>query len=87
MNFKAPEITTLKFRRRRTSAAPSRTTTTMSAMEDGLRLLMWHFAAYARKATPGGCARCRRLLQLFRLHASVCDRPEQDQPCRVPLCR
>ncbi|OEL38266.1 BTB/POZ and TAZ domain-containing protein 2 [Dichanthelium oligosanthes] len=55
----------------------------------GLRLLMRHFAGCARKAAPGGCPRCRRLLQLFRLHASVCDRPEQDQddqPCRVPLC-
>ncbi|CAL5031384.1 unnamed protein product [Urochloa decumbens] len=57
--------------------------------EEGLRLLMRHFAGCARKAAPGGCARCKRLLQLFRLHASVCDRrPEkdQDQPCRVPLC-
>ncbi|KAL6838899.1 hypothetical protein ACP4OV_031335 [Aristida adscensionis] len=53
----------------------------------GLRLLMRHFATCARKIAPGGCARCRRMLQLFRLHASVCDRPEQqDQPCRVPLC-
>ena len=57
------------------------------ATEDGLRLLMRHFAVCARKAALGGCARCRRLLQLFRLHASVCDRPEQGQPCRVPLCR
>ncbi|CAN6276067.1 unnamed protein product [Urochloa humidicola] len=59
------------------------------ACEQGLRLLMRHFAGCARKAAPGGCARCKRLLQLFRLHASVCDRrPEQehDQPCRVPLC-
>ncbi|CAN6228586.1 unnamed protein product [Urochloa humidicola] len=57
--------------------------------EQGLRLLMRHFAGCARKAAPGGCARCKRLLQLFRLHASVCDRrPEKvhDQPCRVPLC-
>jgi hypothetical protein len=53
----------------------------------GLRLLMRHFATCARKVAPGGCARCKRMLQLFRLHASVCDRPEQDQPCRVPLCR
>ncbi|CAN6239892.1 unnamed protein product [Urochloa humidicola] len=57
--------------------------------EQGLRLLMRHFAGCARKAAPGGCARCKRLLQLFRLHASVCDRSaekDQDQPCRVPLC-
>ncbi|KAL6650919.1 hypothetical protein ACP70R_009844 [Stipagrostis hirtigluma subsp. patula] len=52
----------------------------------GLRLLMRHFATCARKIAPGGCARCKRMLQLFRLHASVCDRHEQDQPCRVPLC-
>ncbi|KAJ1271572.1 hypothetical protein BS78_06G137600 [Paspalum vaginatum] len=52
----------------------------------GMRLLMRHFATCARKVAPGGCARCKRVLQLFRLHASVCDRPEQDQPCRVPLC-
>ncbi|CAL5016298.1 unnamed protein product [Urochloa decumbens] len=58
--------------------------------EEGLRLLMRHFAGCARKAAPGGCARCKRLLQLFRLHASVCDRSaekdQEDQPCRVPLC-
>ncbi|KAF8703491.1 hypothetical protein HU200_032299 [Digitaria exilis] len=65
---------------------PSSTSTT--ECEQGLRLLMRHFATCARRAAPGGCARCRRLLQLFRLHASVCDRPEHehDQPCRVPLC-
>lgn len=50
----------------------------------GLRLLMRHFATCARKIAPGGCTRCKRMLQLFRLHASVCDRP--DQACRVPLC-
>ncbi|KAF8772491.1 hypothetical protein HU200_005709 [Digitaria exilis] len=62
--------------------APSSTSTT--ECEQGLRLLMRHFATCARRAAPGGCARCRRLLQLFRLHASVCDRPEHehDQPCR-----
>jgi len=37
------------------------------ATEDGLRLLMRHFAVCARKDALGGCARCRRLLQLFRL--------------------
>ncbi|KAE8811426.1 Histone acetyltransferase HAC5 [Hordeum vulgare] len=50
----------------------------------GLRLLMQHFATCARKMAPGGCARCKRMLQLFRLHASVCVRP--DRACRVPLC-
>ncbi|KAL5216604.1 hypothetical protein ABZP36_008005 [Zizania latifolia] len=51
----------------------------------GLRLLMRHYATCARKASPGWCTRCKRMLQLFRLHASVCDRPA-DQPCCVPLC-
>ena len=68
-------------------AKPCATEDGGGACQQGLRLLMRHFAACARKAAPGGCARCRRLLQLFRLHASVCDRPEQGQPCRVPLCR
>ncbi|GJN27247.1 hypothetical protein PR202_gb15251 [Eleusine coracana subsp. coracana] len=54
----------------------------------GLRMLIRHFAACKRKAAaPGGCKRCKRMMQLFRLHASVCDRPEQEEkPCRVPLC-
>ncbi|KAM0873165.1 hypothetical protein ACQ4PT_038212 [Festuca glaucescens] len=51
----------------------------------GLQLLMRHFSTCARKTAPGGCARCKRVLQLFRLHASVCD--QTDQTCRVPLCR
>lgn len=51
----------------------------------GLQLLMRHFATCMRKIALGGCTRCKRMLQLFRLHASVCDRP--DQACRVPLCR
>uniref|UniRef100_A0A0E0DFB4 BTB domain-containing protein n=1 Tax=Oryza meridionalis TaxID=40149 RepID=A0A0E0DFB4_9ORYZ len=58
----------------------------------GLRLLMRHYATCgARKAAPGGgCTRCKRMVQLFRLHASVCDRAaphnDGDHPCRVPLC-
>uniref|UniRef100_A0A0E0KS04 BTB domain-containing protein n=1 Tax=Oryza punctata TaxID=4537 RepID=A0A0E0KS04_ORYPU len=57
----------------------------------GLRLLMRHYATCgARKSAPGGgCTRCKRMVQLFRLHASVCDRaaPHDDgYPCRVPLC-
>jgi hypothetical protein len=51
----------------------------------GLQLLMRHFSTCTKKTAPGGCARCKRVLQLFRLHASVCDRT--DQTCRVPLCR
>ncbi|KAK1683900.1 hypothetical protein QYE76_044748 [Lolium multiflorum] len=50
-----------------------------------LQLLMRHFSTCTKKTAPGGCARCKRVLQLFRLHASVCDRT--DQTCRVPLCR
>uniref|UniRef100_A0ACD5URR5 Uncharacterized protein n=1 Tax=Avena sativa TaxID=4498 RepID=A0ACD5URR5_AVESA len=51
----------------------------------GLQQLMRHFATCAKKTAPGGCARCKRMLQLFRLHASVCDRTDQTT-CRVPLC-
>uniref|UniRef100_A0A0D3FX60 Uncharacterized protein n=1 Tax=Oryza barthii TaxID=65489 RepID=A0A0D3FX60_9ORYZ len=53
---------------------------------------MRHYATCgARKAAPGGgCTRCKRMVQLFRLHASVCDRAaphdDGDRPCRVPLC-
>ncbi|RLN07034.1 BTB/POZ and TAZ domain-containing protein 2-like [Panicum miliaceum] len=54
----------------------------------GLEQLMRHFAAcggLARK--PAACPRCRRALQLLRLHASVCeDRAGAGEPCRVPLC-
>ncbi|CAM0904137.1 unnamed protein product [Alopecurus aequalis] len=50
----------------------------------GLQFLMRHYATCSKKVAPGGCARCKRMLQLFRLHASVCD--QTDQTCRVPLC-
>lgn len=53
----------------------------------GLQRLIRHFATCEKKkvAVPGGgCAQCKRMWQLLRLHASVCDHPE---PCRVPLCR
>ncbi|MQL81113.1 hypothetical protein Taro_013570 [Colocasia esculenta] len=53
----------------------------------GLQRLIRHFATCEKKklAVPGGgCAQCKRMWQLLRLHASVCDQPE---PCRVPLCR
>ncbi|TVU15543.1 hypothetical protein EJB05_39068 [Eragrostis curvula] len=70
------------------SAAADKTCAARDGTCQGLRLLMRHFATCARKIAPGGCARCKRMLQLFRLHASVCDRPEQEeeQTCRVPLC-
>ncbi|CAD5335699.1 unnamed protein product [Arabidopsis thaliana] len=31
-----------------------------------------------------GCVRCKRMIQLLRLHSSICD---QSESCRVPLCR
>ncbi|CAA2967294.1 BTB/POZ and TAZ domain-containing protein 1-like [Olea europaea var. sylvestris] len=49
----------------------------------GLQLLIKHFAA-CKKRVNGGCLRCKRMWQLFQLHSSICDKPEQ---CRVPLCR
>jgi hypothetical protein len=55
----------------------------------GLEQLMRHFAACGGRARkPAACPRCRRALQLLRLHASVCeDRAGAGEPCRVPLCR
>ncbi|XP_010426323.1 PREDICTED: BTB/POZ and TAZ domain-containing protein 2 isoform X1 [Camelina sativa] len=50
----------------------------------GLQLLIRHFAVCKRRSKDKGCLRCKRMLQLFRLHSSVCDQPES---CRVPLCR
>ena len=64
---------------------PSAQCATVGCTCRGLQLLMQHLSTCAKKMAPGGCARCKRMLQLFRLHASVCDRP--DQACRVPLCR
>ncbi|KAK9108332.1 hypothetical protein Syun_024343 [Stephania yunnanensis] len=49
----------------------------------GLQLLIRHFATCEKKV-KGGCCRCKRMWQLFRLHASVCDRRDS---CKVPLCR
>ncbi|XP_020111134.1 BTB/POZ and TAZ domain-containing protein 2-like [Ananas comosus] len=51
---------------------------------EGLRRLMRHFAPCAKKLAPGGCLHCKRMWQLLRLHAAVCDR--SDQSCKVPLC-
>lgn len=50
---------------------------------EGLQLLIRHFAT-CRRRVNGGCSRCKRMWQLFRLHSSVCDQPNL---CRVPLCR
>ncbi|OIT02177.1 PREDICTED: BTB/POZ and TAZ domain-containing protein 1-like [Nicotiana attenuata] len=49
----------------------------------GLQLLIRHFATCKKRAN-GSCLRCKRMWQLLRLHASICDHPED---CRVPLCR
>ncbi|ESQ45724.1 hypothetical protein EUTSA_v10010463mg [Eutrema salsugineum] len=50
----------------------------------GLQLSIRHFAVCKRRSNEKGCLRCKRMLQLFRLHSSICDQPES---CRVPLCR
>ncbi|GFP88452.1 BTB/POZ and TAZ domain-containing protein 2 [Phtheirospermum japonicum] len=49
----------------------------------GIQLLIKHFGT-CKKRVNGGCLRCKRMWQLFRLHSSICDRPDE---CRVPLCR
>ncbi|XP_074268810.1 BTB/POZ and TAZ domain-containing protein 1-like [Silene latifolia] len=49
----------------------------------GLQTLIRHFAM-CKKRVNGGCARCKRMWQLLKLHASMCDHPDH---CRVPLCR
>ncbi|XP_059300015.1 BTB/POZ and TAZ domain-containing protein 1-like [Lycium ferocissimum] len=49
----------------------------------GLQLLIQHFSTCKRR-TKGSCSKCKRMWQLLRLHASICDQPDD---CRVPLCR
>ncbi|CAN4100540.1 unnamed protein product [Withania somnifera] len=49
----------------------------------GLQLLIRHFSTCKRRA-KGSCSQCKRMWQLLRLHASICDQPGD---CRVPLCR
>ncbi|KAH9624613.1 hypothetical protein KSS87_010316 [Heliosperma pusillum] len=49
----------------------------------GLQMLIRHFAT-CKKRVNGGCSRCKRMWQLLRLHASMC---EHHDHCRVPLCR
>ncbi|CAJ2664265.1 BTB/POZ and TAZ domain-containing protein 2 isoform X2 [Trifolium pratense] len=50
----------------------------------GLQLLIRHFATCKRRV-KGGCWRCKRMWQLFRLHSYVCQ--QIDDSCNVPLCR
>ncbi|EYU22242.1 hypothetical protein ABFS82_09G007700 [Erythranthe guttata] len=49
----------------------------------GIQHLIKHFGA-CKKRVNGGCSRCNRMWQLFKLHSSMCDQPDE---CRVPLCR
>ncbi|KAI3862412.1 hypothetical protein MKX03_013655 [Papaver bracteatum] len=50
----------------------------------GLQGLIKHFAM-CKKRMNGGCCRCKRMGQLLKLHASICD--QDDHCCKVPLCR
>ncbi|KAI3950453.1 hypothetical protein MKW92_039543 [Papaver armeniacum] len=50
----------------------------------GLQGLIKHFAM-CEKRMNGGCCRCKRMGQLLKLHASICD--QDDHLCKVPLCR
>ncbi|XP_022137707.1 BTB/POZ and TAZ domain-containing protein 1-like [Momordica charantia] len=51
----------------------------------GVQLLIKHFATCRNRVQEGGsCWRCKRMWQLLRLHASICD---QSDSCKVPLCR
>ncbi|XP_071711416.1 BTB/POZ and TAZ domain-containing protein 1-like [Rutidosis leptorrhynchoides] len=49
----------------------------------GLQLTIHHFAN-CKKRVNGGCVRCKRMWQLFKLHASICESTEST--CKVPLC-
>nr|VDC95533.1 unnamed protein product [Brassica oleracea] len=49
----------------------------------GLQLLIRHFAVCKKRVVGKGCIRCKRMIQLLRLHSSICD---QSESCRVPLC-
>lgn len=50
----------------------------------GVQLLIKHFATCENRVHGGACWRCKRMWQLLRLHASICD---QSDACKVPLCR
>ncbi|KAI4336257.1 hypothetical protein L6164_014803 [Bauhinia variegata] len=49
----------------------------------GIQILIRHFAT-CNKRISGGCLRCKRMWQLFRLHSSIC---QHSDSCKVPLCR
>ncbi|XP_078172347.1 BTB/POZ and TAZ domain-containing protein 2-like [Carex rostrata] len=57
---------------------------TQSDSCQGLRSLIQHFATCNKKlAQAGGCLRCKRAWQLFRLHSSTCNELKH---CKVPFC-
>ncbi|VVB17847.1 unnamed protein product [Arabis nemorensis] len=49
-----------------------------------LDILQFIDDAELKRVDGKGCLRCKRMIQLLRLHSSVCD---QSESCRVPLCR
>ncbi|KAK7330577.1 hypothetical protein VNO77_24772 [Canavalia gladiata] len=51
----------------------------------GLQVLIRHFASCERRM-GGGCQRCKRMWQLFRLHSYICQHTDSCG-CKVPLCR
>ncbi|KAG9138016.1 hypothetical protein Leryth_001278 [Lithospermum erythrorhizon] len=53
----------------------------------GLQLSIKHFAACKTRKANGGCSRCKRMWQLLRLHASICEHQTDNDKCKVPLCR
>ncbi|XP_076927649.1 BTB/POZ and TAZ domain-containing protein 1-like [Bidens hawaiensis] len=59
-----------------------RTVCTKFSTCEGLQHSIYHFAN-CKKRVGGGCVRCKRTWQLFRLHSSIC----QLESCKVPLCR
>ncbi|XP_020235788.1 BTB/POZ and TAZ domain-containing protein 1 isoform X2 [Cajanus cajan] len=50
---------------------------------EGVQVLIRHFGTCQRRV-KGGCLRCKRMWQLFRLHSSIC---LCQHSCKVPLCR
>ncbi|KAK1436722.1 hypothetical protein QVD17_02504 [Tagetes erecta] len=52
---------------------------------EGLQHSIFHFAN-CKKRVNGGCVRCKRMWQLFKLHSSICQSSD-DSTCKVPLCR
>nr|XP_043635698.1 BTB/POZ and TAZ domain-containing protein 1-like [Erigeron canadensis] len=51
---------------------------------EGLQHSIRHFAN-CKTRVNGGCVRCKRMWQLFKLHSSICEL--SGSACKVPLCR